>query len=308
MSRIIYDGHIQVLVLLTTGQEPTVPVPSTLTPVDEGWDEETDIMIGEFAVNKVDDIVWTRTDNGIIQINAGGSGAVSSVFGRTGSVVAQSGDYTASQVGAQPLDSDLTDIASLSPSNDDILQRKSGAWTNRTPSQVAVDLASSLIKQTITNGATGTAPSEDVVFDTVSKKLSVVAQLFHTAQSFGDNITVFFGKLYASQTNAGAGNRKFSFDKDVVISSCNVTIHQTTPQGSNEAVNYYLRVDNTTDHLLFTADFSSFAANSCRTYNPTGLSISVSAGVDCEIKVTTGSMATNPTNVSSSVELLGYEN
>jgi WD40 repeat protein len=40
----------------------------------------------------------------------------------------------------QPLDSDLTAIAALSPSNDDIIQRKAGAWTNRTPAQYKVDL------------------------------------------------------------------------------------------------------------------------------------------------------------------------
>lgn len=42
--------------------------------------------------------------------------------------------------GLQPLDSDLTAIAGLSPSNDDLIQRKSGAWTNRTPAQVKTDL------------------------------------------------------------------------------------------------------------------------------------------------------------------------
>ena len=42
--------------------------------------------------------------------------------------------------GKQPLDSDLTAIAGLSPSNDDILQRKAGAWTNRTMAQVKTDL------------------------------------------------------------------------------------------------------------------------------------------------------------------------
>lgn len=41
----------------------------------------------------------------------------------------------------QPLDSDLTAIAALSPSNDDIIQRKSGVWTNRTPTQLKTDLA-----------------------------------------------------------------------------------------------------------------------------------------------------------------------
>ncbi len=40
----------------------------------------------------------------------------------------------------QPLDSDLTAIAALSPTNDDIIQRKTGAWTNRTMAQLAADL------------------------------------------------------------------------------------------------------------------------------------------------------------------------
>lgn len=41
---------------------------------------------------------------------------------------------------AQPLDSDLTAIAALTPTNDDIVQRKSGAWTNRTMAQLNTDL------------------------------------------------------------------------------------------------------------------------------------------------------------------------
>lgn len=41
----------------------------------------------------------------------------------------------------QPVDSDLTAIAGLSPSNDDVIQRKAGAWTNRTMAQLIADLA-----------------------------------------------------------------------------------------------------------------------------------------------------------------------
>lgn len=44
----------------------------------------------------------------------------------------------------QPLDSDLTDIAGLAPSDNNVLQRKSGAWTHRTPAQLKTDL--SLVK------------------------------------------------------------------------------------------------------------------------------------------------------------------
>lgn len=86
--------------------------------------------------------------------------AVDSVSGRTGDVVLTKTDVglanvdntsdaskpvsTAQQAaldGKQGLDSDLTAIASLSPTNDDVLQRKAGAWTNRTPAQVKTDLA-----------------------------------------------------------------------------------------------------------------------------------------------------------------------
>jgi hypothetical protein len=38
------------------------------------------------------------------------------------------------------LDSDLIAIAALTPTNDDIIQRKAGAWTNRTMAQLATDL------------------------------------------------------------------------------------------------------------------------------------------------------------------------
>ena len=39
------------------------------------------------------------------------------------------------------LNGDLTEFAALSPSNDDIIQCKSGGWTNRTIAELKVDLA-----------------------------------------------------------------------------------------------------------------------------------------------------------------------
>jgi hypothetical protein len=43
--------------------------------------------------------------------------------------------------GKQDINSNLTAIIGLSPSNNDIIQRKSGAWTNRTMSQLKTDLS-----------------------------------------------------------------------------------------------------------------------------------------------------------------------
>jgi hypothetical protein len=42
---------------------------------------------------------------------------------------------------AEGYSADLAAIAALTPSNNDVLQRKSGAWTNRTPAQLKTDLA-----------------------------------------------------------------------------------------------------------------------------------------------------------------------
>lgn len=53
-----------------------------------------------------------------------------------------SGTNTGDQslAGLQPLDSDLTAIAGLTPSNDHVIQRKGGAWVNRTIAQLLTDL------------------------------------------------------------------------------------------------------------------------------------------------------------------------
>jgi hypothetical protein len=58
----------------------------------------------------------------------------------------------------QAVSAELTAIAGLSPSNDDVIQRKSGAWTNRTMAQLAGDLAtplqSSAIRKKLTANTT----------------------------------------------------------------------------------------------------------------------------------------------------------
>lgn len=103
--------------------------------------------------NAVSGLTATTVQAAIDEVAAGGGGgggAVASVFGRTGAVAAAAGDYAASEIdndssaaGAtvgdaldalatsvtakQAGDSDLTAIAGLTPSNDDVLQRKAGA-------------------------------------------------------------------------------------------------------------------------------------------------------------------------------------
>lgn len=66
--------------------------------------------------------------------------------------------------GKQPLDSDLTDVAALTPTNDDVLQRKAGAWTNRSIAQLTTDLGLGSVYQPLDSDLTaiaGLSPTND---------------------------------------------------------------------------------------------------------------------------------------------------
>lgn len=82
--------------------------------------------------------------------------------------------------GKQPLDSDLTAVAALAPANDDVIQRKAGAWTNRTMAQLSSDLGL----------AAGYQP--------LDSDLTTIASL--TAAT--DNVIQSVGSAWASRTPA----------------------------------------------------------------------------------------------------------
>lgn len=95
--------------------------------------------------------------------------------------------------GGGSIDDDLTTIGNLTPSNDDVLQRKAGSWTNRTLAQLEVDIGTTNVDNTsdankpvstaqqtaidgkvadaINNGTTDVAPSQNAVFDALALKV-----------------------------------------------------------------------------------------------------------------------------------------
>lgn len=63
--------------------------------------------------------------------------------------------------------SDLSTIAGLTPANDDLIQRKSGAWTNRTMTELIVDLIAAGINELYSGTAYAVAPGAQTYIGSV---------------------------------------------------------------------------------------------------------------------------------------------
>jgi len=189
----IEPGEYDLVANGVTTQVTVAPIPDPPGPDDYVTKAEMDAAIAAAgggllpAVTAKGDLYAASTSNvvGVLPVGAngtvltadstvslgvkwaagGGGGAVSSVFGRSGAVVAQAGDYTKAQVGLgnadntsdaskpistatqtaldgkQPLDSDLTTIAGLTATTDNVIQSVAGAWASRTPAQLKSTLA-----------------------------------------------------------------------------------------------------------------------------------------------------------------------
>ncbi len=117
-----------------------------------------------------------------VAVADGGTGSSTASAARTALGVAIGTDVEAH-------DPDLTTIAGLSPSNDDLLQRKSGAWANRTVAQLKTDLA--LTESDITGLVTDLAAKQPLDSD-----LTTIAGLTATT----DNMIQSVGSAWASRT------------------------------------------------------------------------------------------------------------
>lgn len=102
-----------------TAADVTGYVAQGTTPVAADYGRAI-LLSGDRWLNTANGISYTY--NGSAWISDGSSAPVSSVFGRTGAIVAQTGDYTAAQVGAVP--------APVSAGSSATLLRGDGVWSN----------------------------------------------------------------------------------------------------------------------------------------------------------------------------------
>lgn len=135
-------------------------------------------------------------------------------------------------VTVQGYDGDLAAIAGLTPTNDDIIQRKAGAWTNRTLTQLLADLLPAFGSYTpswtgvTVNNGTVTARylkfgslvffrvhyvrgSSDSLSGAVTVSLPVTAATFAARQEIVGTCRVFFLDANVSSSNFWDGTGKF---------------------------------------------------------------------------------------------------
>lgn len=98
-------------------------------------------------------------------VNNGDSGSVARAA--INAAITQVNTNTTDITGKQPLDSDLTAIAALTPSNDDSIFRVGGSWLNRTPTQAKAILAVAIADVTGLQAALDTKQDEGAVDTTI---------------------------------------------------------------------------------------------------------------------------------------------
>lgn len=112
-----------------------VPGDVTATPTNATLDCDPGFT---FALEKTATNTWI-VNNGAEDTGGGGGGG-DGVWGSITGTLTDQTDLNLALADKQDADTDLGIIAGLSPTNDDILQRKSGNWANRTIAQLTADL------------------------------------------------------------------------------------------------------------------------------------------------------------------------
>lgn len=95
----------------------------------------------------------------------------------------------------------LAAIAALTPANDDVIQRKAGAWTNRTPAQLKTDLAVNNVDNTsdaTKNSATATLTNKTLALG--SNTVSGTTAQFNTALNDNDFATLAGSETLTNKT------------------------------------------------------------------------------------------------------------
>lgn len=148
--------------------------------------------------------------------------------------------------GKQPLDSDLTAIAGLSPADGSVLQRQAGAWNSRTMAQLKTDLA--LSKSDVGLGNVDNTSDATKFTDTPLTGKTTVNQVVVTP----DTITISTGN---ADTNAFLGN----YFK--IAATANFTLTNPSNPTDGQRITWQIKQDATGNRTITLGAKFSFGAD-----------------------------------------------
>lgn len=156
----------------------------------------------------------------------------------TGANQSAAGNHNHSGV-YEPADSDLTAIAGLAPSNDDIIQRKAGAWTNRTLSQLSTDMTE-LTQDVVGDMVTGnTETGISVTYDDTAGKLNFDAQTAGDARYALIAKGVTNGDSHDHNGGDGAAITDANLStSDITTNDVSTSKHGFTPKAPNDTTKF----------------------------------------------------------------------
>ena len=182
------------------------------------------------------------------------------------------------------------DLITNAPTNNQALIYESSTdlWKNKT-----------IIQDSISDGVTTVAPSQNAVFDALGGLTSRINQSYtiigtFTGTSPADATTYYIGPSSTLIATTEA-NRRWQFPYATTIRTLSIALGQTSA-GTSEAVSVYLRNLTAGTETLVGTFTSNFTAGTAAFFNFSGLNISIPNTTDnWTLKIVTPTWATNPT-------------
>jgi hypothetical protein len=143
------------------------PLDSDLTSISNLAPSNDDFIQRKAGVWQNRTILEVKTDFGISNVD-NTSDADKPISTATQSALNNKLDATLASASYQPLDGDLTSIAGITPNDDDIIQRKSGVWINRSPFQYKSDL----LLNNVDNTSDANKPLSNAAISALSYKVN----------------------------------------------------------------------------------------------------------------------------------------
>ena len=180
---------------------------------------------------------------------------------------------------------------------------KNSAYNLNLGTTAGTVLEGNRITQTITNGVTDKAPSEDAVYDALALK-GYVQPFGSTAINLAASTSYYWGLLGTALTGGIPLGRASVISKTGILTDVSIYAYVGGTIGSSQNCTIDLIISDMSGIIIstttLTSTFTFNGANRANIFNASGLNITWTNGYVYTLKLTTGAFTTAPTSVQFS--------